>query len=115
MRCERVLSSPIFTGEMLLPTVSFLPSLMAVALSMQALTGSLLRRRNWCTLCMLALRHRSQAAPIFQTCYGASLVAISGQLAPHNRACESSSNLDFRIEAALENLVTDSPTAANGS
>jgi len=52
---------------------------------------------TWCTLCSLALRHLSQCLPIFREKYGADMVAISGQLPEHNRACEAAHQLGFPV------------------
>lgn len=57
----------------------------------------LYRRRTWCTLCSLALRHLSNCLPMFRVSFAANLVAISGQLPQHNFACEASNQLAFPV------------------
>lgn len=53
--------------------------------------------RSWCTICTLALRHLSEALPLLRRKFGASVIAVSGQLPPFNSDFEECNHFDFPV------------------
>mmetsp|Transcript_8383 Transcript_8383/g.25180 ORF Transcript_8383/g.25180 Transcript_8383/m.25180 type:complete len:289 (+) Transcript_8383:317-1183(+) len=54
-------------------------------------------RGSWCTICTLALRHLSEALPLLRRKFGASVIAVSGQLPPFNSDFEECNHFDFPV------------------
>lgn len=53
--------------------------------------------RSWCTICALALRHLSEALPLLHRKFGASVIAVSGQLPELNSELEACNHFNYPI------------------